>query len=380
MTHWGGLGSRLFAAQLIVIAVAAGTLAVTVSLVAPGLFLHHLMMTGEESPVVQQHAMEAFESSVRLAMLAAGAMAVIAAIALSWFVARRVSRPIEQLAAAAESVADANYDIDLLDAGLGPELRSLSDSFQRMANQLAATEQSRQQLLADLAHEIRTPLATLEVHIDGQEDGVVPTDASSYEVMREQVHRLHRLTNDLKEVSAAQEHALELRPRVITVDQLITEAVRAAGARYQAKGVHLTALSDAGCGEIYADPDRIQQVLTNILDNALRHTPQAGAVTVSCQSGSGQSGSRQSDDEHFAAITVTDDGEGIPTEHLEMVFDRFHRVDGSRHRAGPGGTGLGLTIARAIVADHGGTLTAASPEVGHGTTVTLTLPRPTQRP
>lgn len=363
--RWGALGSRLFTAQLIVIAVAGGTLVITMALVAPGLFLHHLAMTGEESPIVQLHAMEAFESSVRLAMLAAGGVAVLAAVVLSWFVARRVSRPIEQLSTAAESVAAADYDFELPDAGLGPELRSLSESFQRMADKLAVTEQARRQLLADLVHEIRTPLATLEVHIDGVEDGIVPADPATYEVMREQVHRLQRLTGDLTEVSAAQEHALDLQPSSVAIDELLTEATRAAAARYQAKEVRLRTEAPASCGAVLADPDRIQQVLANILDNALRHTPAGGAVTVACEPGDGPT----------AVITVTDDGEGIPAEHLDLVFERFHRVDGSRQRTGAGGTGLGLTIARAIVTDHGGTLTASSPGPDLGTTVTLTLPR-----
>ena len=340
--------------------VAGATLMVTVLAVAPGLFLNHLAMTGEDSPIVQQHALEAFRSSAGLAFLAAASAAVVAAVMLSWFLSRRVSRPVEELAAAAEAVAEGHYDITVPDTGFGPELGALSSSFQRMADDLAVTDAARRGLLADLAHEIRTPLATLEVHIDGLEDGIVAASPETYGVLRDQVARLRRLAADIKLTAAAQEHALELHPRTLQVADILQAACDAAGPRFAAAEVTLRLTSEPFA--VTVDPDRIQQVLANLLDNALRHTPAGGCVTVTATAA-----------EDGVMVRVADTGDGIPAAELEAVFQRFHRLDPARASQG-GGSGLGLTIARAIVADHGGSLVAESPGPGGGTTLVLRLP------
>lgn len=350
------LGTRLFVGQLLVIAVTFLALVITILLIAPGLFLHHLQMSGEDEPAVQLHAQEAFETSVGLALLAAAVVAVVAAVLLSWFLARRVSAPITELASAAESVAQGRYDVAVPDSGFGTELHSLSASFQDMADALASTDAARSRLLADLSHEIRTPLATLEANIDGLEDGHVSADAATYEVMRGQVHRLNRLASDVKLAAAAQEHALELHPQLVDVRVLVETACTLFGPRYRDKGVMLrNACTDDAA--LLVDPDRMQQVLGNLLDNALRHTPAGGEVEVSCQPGE---------------IRVCDTGDGIAANDLERVFGRFQRLDAAR--TDRSGSGLGLTIARAIVAEHGGSLTARSDGVGKGSTFVIRLP------
>lgn len=351
------LATRLFTAQVLVIGATFGALLVTILLVAPGLFRHHLQMTGEDSPSVQNHAQEAFETSVGLALLAAAAVAILAAVLLAWFLARRVSGPIEELAGAAEQVAHGEFDVSVPQTTFGRELHSLAQSFQEMAEDLASTDEARARLLSDLAHELRTPLATLEAHIDGMEDGVVVADAHNYEVMRSQVHRLQRLASDVKLAAAAQEHALDLQLQPVEVAALVNAACAAHAARYAEKGVEL---SNACTDDlvVQVDPDRMQQVLGNLLVNALRHTPTGGRVALTCRAG---------DD---VRIAVTDNGEGIPADQLEAVFDRFHRVDASRSG---GGSGLGLTIARAIAEDHGGSLRALANPAG-GTVMLLTLP------
>lgn len=352
------LATRLFTAQLVVIATIFAALLVTILVVAPGLFRHHLAMTGEESPSVQQHAQQAFESSVGLALVAAAVVAVLAAVALSWFLARRVSRPIESLADAAESVARGQYDVSVPDGSFARELSTLSTSFHQMADDLATTDEARTRLLSDLAHEIRTPLATLEAHIDGLEDGVVADDAASYDVMRHQVRRLQRLAADVRLAAAAQEHALNLRVEQVRVSDVLQTACATAAARYAERGIHL-GCEERADGTVLVDPDRIQQVLGNLLDNALRYANER--VDLTCGEAAG-----------WVVIAVSDDGPGIPSSELEAVFTRFHRVDPSRTGEG---SGLGLTIARAIVAAHGGTLTAVSPAGTGGTTMVVRLPR-----
>ena len=217
--------------------------------------------------------------------------------------------------------------------------------------------------LADLAHELRTPLATLEAYIDGMEDDVVVHDAASWATMRGQVDRLRRLATDLREVAAAEEHALGLVLARINGAGVAEAAVAAALPQYQAKGVALTFEAGSVPCWILGDGIRLQQVLANLLDNALRHTPPGGRVDVFATMVDGQ-----------CRVRVCDTGEGIPGGELSSVFERFHRVDPSRVSGDGGGSGLGLTIARAIVMDHGGSLAASSPGAGQGTCLTMMIP------
>ncbi len=362
MKRPAGLAPRLFIGQLLVIGITFLTLLVTVVLIAPGLFLYHLEMTGEDSPTVQLHAREAFETSVGLALLAAAAVAVVAAILLSWFLARRISRPISSLAAAAESVAHGNYEVEVPETGLGTELHTLSRAFHDMAQNLASTDDARAQLLSDLAHEIRTPLATLEAHIDGLEDGMVTASAATFDVMRSEVHRLRRLASDVRLAAQAQEHALELHLQAVSVADLVDNACGLYEPRYQDKGLTVRNTCQHRNHMVLVDPDRMQQVLGNLLDNALRHTPTGGEVRVGCQQ-----------QDQLFEITVSDTGEGLATDDLERIFHRFQRLDGARS-TDHAGSGLGLTIARALVQDQGGDLFASSDGPGTGSTFTIRIP------
>lgn len=361
--HRPRLAVRLMTAMALVIAVGGVTLLVTVNLVAPGLFHEHLSHFGIMSPDVTTHAEEAFASSFAIAITVAMAASLIAAGLVSWFLVRRVARPVEDLAAAAETVASGTYTVEVPSEPFSSELEALSTSFSHMADRLAQTDASRTRLLADLAHELRTPLATLEAYIDGLEDGVVEASPESYETMRGQVGRLRRLATDLRESAAADEHALHLAPIELDASVAAADAVAAATPRYLVKPVTLELASGPTGLAVLADPERLGQVLAILLDNALRHTPANGHVSVDAA-------------RIGASITVTvrDDGEGIPTDQLGAVFSRFHRVDPARTTSDGSGSGLGLTIARAIITDHGGTLTAESRGPGTGATFTVTLP------
>lgn len=357
------LATRLMQAQVLVVGVGAITLIIAAALVAPPLFHDHLIHAGVTDPEVQLHAEEAFASSFAIAVVLATATALLAAGGVSWFMVRRVSRPVEELAQSAESVAAGRYDVSVPDASFSSELHQLSDSFTDMAHRLAETEATRTRLLADLAHELRTPLATLEAYIDGMEDDVLDHDAAAYATMRLQVDRLRRLAADLRESSAAEEHALGLVLERIDCRDVARAAVAAAVPRFTAKGIVLDLIEGPAPSWIIGDSVRLQQVLANLLDNALRHTPAGGCVDVTLVERTGT-----------VRIQVADTGEGIPVDQLQAVFERFHRVDPSRVSSDGGGSGLGLTIARAIVNDHGGTLEATSPGVGQGTTFVMTIP------
>lgn len=294
-------------------------------------------------------------------VLVAAAVSLASAGIVGIILVRRIARPIEALARAADSIASGEFGVRVPQAGASVELQHLSRAFERMASRLSETEASRTRLLSDLAHEIRTPLATLEAYIDGLEDGIVAAEPQAWSTMRDQVLRLRRLTADLRETAAAEEHALGLTLAAIDLREVVAASGDAVLPMYLAKGIDIAV--DAGLDPlpVRVDADRIQQVLANLLGNSLRHTASGGHVRLEAD----RRGTS-------AVIRVVDDGEGIPQDQLEAVFARFHRVDASRQAGDGSGSGLGLTIARAIVSDHGGTITAAS--AGRGTTMTVTLP------
>lgn len=353
--------TRLTVAQALVIAAGSVTLTVTAALVAPGLFRTHLAEAGAVQPEVRMHAEEAFVSSVVLSLAVATVAALLAAGLLSWLLVRRIATPVEQLAAVADAVAVGRYDVSVPPVAFGRELDQLSQAFAHMARRLADTDAARTRMLSDLAHELRTPLATLTAYLDGVEDGVIAADSASWSTMRAQVERLRRLATDIRQVALAQE-GLELNLRTVDPVALAREAVAAAAPRYAAKDVGLACEGPHHVPPITADPDRISQVLANLLDNALRHTPAGGHVRIELEA-----------NESRIALTVADDGEGLPADELEAVFERFHRADAARAEH-DGGSGLGLTIARALVHRHGGTIAAASPGVGRGSSFTVSLP------
>lgn len=361
-----GLGSRLLAAQLVVVIAGSITLTLVALVVAPPLFTVHLDHAGENEPRVRQHAEEAFTYSLGIALAVAAFVSVATALLVSTLVVRRLTDRVTSLASVADQLAAGHYQVQVPDARLGNEFDRLTDAFTRMQDRLAGTEAVRHRLLSDLAHELRTPVSTLAAHVDGLEDGVVQPTAGTWQTMRDQLDRVNRLAADLSQLSAAEEHALDLHLQTCDLAEIAQAAVTAAAPRYRSKGVHLTG-TPHGTATVRADPVRLQQVLGNLLDNALRHTPPQGQVAVVTTTESG-----------YGLVSIRDDGAGIPANELNAIFDRFHRVDTARSRA-DGGTGLGLTIARAIARAHGGALTAASAGPGTGATFTLRVPRATSR-
>jgi signal transduction histidine kinase len=216
-------------------------------------------------------------------------------------------------------------------------------------------------MLADLAHEMRTPLATLEAHLEALQDGVRELDEATFDVLAGSTQRLRRLADDVGAVSRAQEGELEIQLEPSDPGDLVEAATGACADRYRDAGVALS--TDLGAGAtVLVDPARMGQVLANLLDNALRHTPAGGTVQVSC---------RRAD--RGVEIEVADSGEGIEPAHLSHVFDRFYRADPARNST-DGGSGIGLTISKALVEAQGGELTAHSDGPGRGATFTVRLP------
>jgi signal transduction histidine kinase len=359
-----GLAVRLLAAQLLVIAAGAVTLLLAALAVGPSLFRSHVRMAlGTVSPDLARHLDDAFAAAGGIALGISAAAAVIAAVAVSLLITRRIARPLRDLRQAAAAVTAGDYTTRIQESGLGSELDELAGAFNTMAAAMQATEATRRRLLADAAHELRTPLTTLNAYLEGLADGVRSPGQDTWDIMTAQTARLRRLADDISLVSRAEEGQLPVHPVRGAPGDLVTAAVTAARPAFDAKGVRLTAQVASGLPDVSADPDRIGQVLAGLLANALRYTPPGGSVRVAVAAHAGKG----------VQITVTDTGDGIAPQHLPHIFERFYRADAARDTA-HGGSGIGLTIARALVAVQGGTLTAASDGPGTGSCFTITLP------
>lgn len=359
--RWG-LASLLLAAAVVVVLVGAATAWLVARAIGPGIFQDHLATDATAPPAVVRHAEVAFATASGVSTGVALLAALAGSVAVTVVLTRRIGRSLAEMRAAAGKVAAGDYSARVPEVPMGAELEDLAGAFNRMARDLQHVEVTRTRMLGDLAHEMRTPVATLGAYLEGMQDGVMQADGATVSMLREQVARLARLGEDIALVTSAEEGRLTMRREPVPLQRILDMAVAQAGARYAAKGVALHADVSAGTVTVQVDLDRMGQVLTNLLDNALRHTPAAGTVRL---------GARRADG--VVRVWVADDGEGIAPEHLPRVFDRFYRADTARDRA-HGGSGVGLAVARSIAHAHGGTVTAASDGPGTGAVFTVELP------
>jgi len=358
-----GLAWRLFAAVGLVVIAGSGTMLIAVLLVAEPTFHAHLAQVRPPmSDLAHTHVDEAFASAVLIALAVGLLVALTAALVVTWLVAKRLAAPVAEASEAAYRVADGDFETRLHRPGLGPELDRLTTAFNTMAQRLATTEQTRRRLLTDLAHELRTPLASMQATIEGITDGILPNDETTLATLTEQSQRLHRLVGDLSAVSRAEERQLNLHPVVIPLQDVVERTVTGARPRFDAKGTNLIAADSGNAGSVLVDPDRLVEALGALLDNALRHTAEGGTVTIATS----LSGNR-------ARITVSDNGEGFEPDQAPHLFERFYRGDTSRTTDGAG-SGIGLTIARAIVEAHHGQLSGHSEGPGAGAQFEIVLP------
>lgn len=358
------LGTRLLLAIVVVVIVGGATAWVVAAGIGPTIFHDHMVHVGGSSATATVHAEEAFRTASALSLALALLAALLTSVVVSVFLTQRITRSLTPLAGAARRVADGDYTARVPSVGMGSEFDDLADAFNTMATDLGRIEVTRAQMLGDLAHEMRTPVTTLGAYLEAISDGVEQADARTLAMLLDQVARLARLSEDIALVTTAEEGRLTMRRRTIAVEQILAAATAQAVARYAARGVDLEVrvAPDASTAMVDADPDRIAQVLTNLLDNALRHTPTGGRVAIMVN----RLGKA-------IRVVVSDDGEGIPAEHLGHVFDRFYRVDTARDRA-HGGSGVGLAIAKAITEAHQGTITVHSDGSGRGAVFTVMLP------
>ena len=362
-----GIGLRLLATQAIVLAAGAATTSVVAGVVGPPLFREHLHRAGVAADSVEQfHAEEAYGYATAISLGGAVAVAALAALAVSWYASRRLQRSITEVATAATAVADGHYDTRVSSPRLGDEFDALVIAFNEMASRLQSVELTRRQLFGDLAHEIRTPIAVLVAYIEALEDGVRALTPQTATMLRDQAGRLVRFSDDLASLAKAEESSVSMTYSFIDVERLARRCAAVVKDRYDAKKVALHVQVAHGLPRLWGDEQRLSQVVSNLLDNALRHTPSEGSVKINCF--------READ---RLAIAVIDSGQGITAEHLPRLFERFYRADAARDRE-HGGAGIGLAIAKALVEAHGGTIsvTSGGPSTGAAFTVALPIARP----
>jgi signal transduction histidine kinase len=294
------------------------------------------------------------------ALLVATAAAVLSAALASFFVTGRIVGPLRRLASASRRLADGHY-AERVSVPSDDELGDLARSFNAMAGALEATERRRRELIGDVAHELRTPIATLEGYLEGLLDGVVEPGAPTWARLHGEAGRLRRLVDDLQELSRAEARQIPLVLRPTDPAEIARVAVDRLSASFAEKGLELRAVVPPRLPRVQADPDRAIQVLSNLLSNALRYTPVPGRVELAVNPGGGA-----------VEFSVCDSGVGIAADELSHVFERFYRVDKSRSRA-LGGSGIGLTIAKALAEGMGGQMRAASAGPGQGSTFTFAL-------
>jgi len=363
---WRKLQWRLFAAYIVILIVTVSVQTIAADVFAwryiEGYVAHHNGQPNTGDLV--REAIGAFTLSLFLST----AFSVLASGAASLFVARRIVKPLRRMIATSRGIAAGHYH-DRIEVSDDYEIGDLATSLNSMAATLEHTEQQRQELIGNVAHELRTPLTTIKGYMEGLIDGIVPANDATFALIGEEADRLSRLVHDLQDLSRIEESGVALHIRPALVGDIIGGTVQKMRPQCEAKGVTLTAAVAPGTPRVLADHDRVQQVLLNLVDNALHYTPAGGSIRIEAGVGPRETAAG---DEPPVRIVVVDTGIGIPSEHLPHVFTRFYRVDKSRSR-GAGGAGIGLTIARRLTEAHGGTLTAES-EPGHGSRFTITLP------
>lgn len=286
--------------------------------------------------------------------------------ALAFSIFRGVTTPIADVMGAAEAVAEGDFSVQVPVPTRGPrEFWRLAVSFNRMTARLNQLDQQRRNLTADVAHELRTPLHIIQGNLEAILDGVYEPTTGQINILLDEVRLLTRLVEDLQLLSTVESGQLTLKLEKVDLHELLTDVGTSFSGQMEAAGVELQidVPEDPDGLQLQADPERLDQVISNIVANALRHTTRGGKITISARSS-----------EDHVQILVADTGEGIAPQDLPYIFDRFWKGDRSRSRAAGEGSGLGLAISRNLVQSHGGTIRVES-EPGLGTTFIIEIPR-----
>jgi histidine kinase len=338
------------------------TVLVATSLLAPAFLHEHIvMMEGIADPDASQAVIDDFEQGIFTgfgqALFISAILSTIAALIVGILASNRFLRPIDDIRSATRRLASGAYSERIVPPPEA-ELAALARDVNALAQTLEDTEQERLRLISEVAHELRTPLATIKGYMEGLVDGVFPATDEVFIATGREAARLERLAADLSELSRVEERAMDLRFEPLDIGEIATDVANRLEPQFTTKGVALT-VSPMPTLRALVDRDRMAQVFTNIIGNALSYTPEGGTVDVTGTTVG-----------HNVSVSVNDTGRGLTEQQLDIVFDRFYRAD----RSAPGGAGIGLTIARSLVEAQRGTITASSPGPDLGTTIAITLP------
>ena len=315
-------------------------------------------------PTLRQ-VFETFGKTFFTPLARAAVVALLAALLLSALIARSVARPLQDISRAAGRIAGGDYTQRAPVSG-PPEVRALADSFNDMASRVAATQQAQRDFLANVSHDLRTPLTSIQGFSQAIADGVASDPEAAQraaQIIHDETARLHRMVESLLDLARLEAGSVTLQRRPVPIDALLRAVVDSLAVRAQEQAVALRLEMPGALPPVYGDGDRLAQVFTNLVDNALNHTPAGGTITLRAQPA-----------DQGVTVIVQDSGTGIPPEDLPRIFERFYQVDKSRQRdPNHRGIGLGLAIAHEIVEAHGGRLSADSAP-GQGATFTVWLP------
>lgn len=289
-----------------------------------------------------------------------GAISCVFSLFVGWLLARRLARPITKTAEIAKHISNGNYDIRFESTTNTKELNNLVSAINYLANDLAGQENLRKQLTTNVAHELRTPLTAIRSYLEAMIEGLWDATPDRLTGCLEEVKRLSSLVTDLERLAKIEGENLNLKKMNVDLMEIAQNISSNFRAEADKKNIIITLIGNASF--IYADRDRISQVITNLLSNAIKYTPAGGSIDLEVESG-----------EKTSSLRVKDTGIGISKEELPLVFERFYRTDKSRNRK-TGGAGIGLTIVKSIISAHQGTISIESQE-NKGTTVTIVLPK-----
>lgn len=348
--------------HVLVVFVGVVTVLVATAVLAPTFIGDHIeFMESVLGPELGDQASTDFESGILQglgrAVFAAAIVSTIAALIVGIVASNRLIQPLDRIGSATRRLASGAYS-ERVEPPAEAELAALADDVNMLAAELQATEVRRLRLIAEVAHELRTPLATIQGYMEGLVDGVFEPTADIYVAVSRETSRLERLANDLAELSAIEEGSFDLHLENCDLSQEIDTVAELLRPQFSARHIDLV-VAPLPSMPIRCDRDRITQILTNLANNAMAHTPEGGTVTVSGTA-----------DDSTVRLSITDTGKGLTEEQMDSVFDRFYRVD----RSVPGGAGIGLTIARSLARSHRGDIEVTSPGLGRGATFTLSLP------
>jgi len=315
-----------------------------------------------EAANINRAALQITYNSIGQFFIWGGLVAIAIAFLLTFFLSRYLLAPVKALITATRHFGKGDFSPRVAAKDKG-ELGELAQSFNSMASDLERTERLRRNMVADVAHELRTPLSNLKGYLEAISDGVIEPDQKTIRSLHEEASTLSRLVDDLQELSLADAGEIKLEMQTADIIGLIKDTAAGMQAKAAARSLVLSTDLPETLPTVNIDAHRIKQVLSNLLENSVAHTDKEGKITVSARQREKQ-----------IQVSVGDTGEGIPAKDLPFIFERFYRVDRSRTRK-TGGSGLGLTIAKRLVEAHGGTIDARS-EPGKGSIFTFTIPIP----